>query len=155
MFRLFSYRLVAIAVSQVVGLTSTAAVRADGLVGYRNNTDLVIVVQSATVVNNVITKRGKPQMLYPGEVALDGLSSTGIRRITIYDPKKPNTPLHEEDVILKKDMYFKIETEAATMPVKGPLPPPKFKLTQLMTPTMPANPNAPKPGMPQPKKPGQ
>src|SRR5262249_6938629 len=86
-------------------------------------------------------------------VALDGLSGIGVRRITIYDPKKPSTPLHEEDVILKKDTFLKIETEAVTMPVKGSPPPPKFKFSQILKPTKPATPCAHKPGTTQPKNP--
>jgi hypothetical protein len=131
------------------------------MVGYKNDTNYVIVVQTAVVVNNTVTKKGKPQMLYPGEVALDGQSGTGVRRITIYDPKKydpkkPNTPLHEEDVIIKKDMFFLIKAEKSdNLPVKNPPPPPppKFKLEATALPSMPPNPGATKPGTTQPKKP--
>jgi hypothetical protein len=153
MFQSIHYRGIAIAVSLLSGLATTANARADGLVAFRNDTNHVIVVQSTIVVNNVV-KKGKPQMLYPGEVALDGQPGAGTRHITIYDQKKPSTPLHEADVIVSKDVLFSIQTEAAVMPLKGqPAPPPKFKLAQFNLPTMPTKPGTTNPGMTQPKKP--
>jgi hypothetical protein len=153
MFQSIHYRGIAFAVSVLLGLAATGHARADGLVGFRNDTNHVIVVQSTVVVNNVV-KKGKPQMLYPGEVALDGQVGTGNRHITIYDPKKPNTPLHEADVTVAKDVLFSIQTEVAAMPVKGqPPPPPKFKLVSAILPSLSPKPGTTNPAMPQPKKP--
>jgi hypothetical protein len=134
---------------------------ADGLIGYRNDTNQVIVVQSSIAVGNTV-KKSKPQMLYPGEVALDSLTGAGTRHITIHDPKKPNTPLLEEDVNVKNDTFFSVQAEAATMPIKNPPSPPKFKLVQATIPTIPVKPGMstpmppttpPKPPTTNPKKP--
>ena len=153
MFQSIYYRGIAVAVSLHLGFAVVSTARADGLVAFRNDTTHVIVVQSTIVVNNVV-KKGKPQMLYPGEVALDGQPGTGTRHIGIYDPKKPNTPLHETDVTVSKDVLFSIRTEDAMQPVKGqPPPPPKFKLVSFNLPTMPSKPGTTNPGMTQPKKP--
>ncbi|HLW64423.1 MAG TPA: hypothetical protein VKS79_03825 [Gemmataceae bacterium] len=155
MLRSISYRRIAFVAALLLGLVATGSVRADGMIGYKNDTTYTIVVQSSIVVNNV-ERKGKPQMLYPGEVALDGQVGTGTRRITIYDPKsydpkKANTPLHQEDVILKKDMFFSILAETQNVQVKGPQTPPKFKLEPKILPTMPTKPT--NPGVTQPKKP--
>lgn len=152
MLRSNFYRRFAFAVSLLLGLAATGIARADGLVCFRNDTNHVIVVQSSIVVNNVV-KKGKPQLLYPGEAALDSQTGTGTRHITIYDHKKPNTALHEADVIVSKDVLVSIQTESV-MPVKGqPPPPPKFKLVQAILPTLAPKPGATNPGMTQPKKP--
>jgi hypothetical protein len=154
MLRSILYRRIAFVASLLLGLAAAGSVRGDGMVGYKNNTNYTIVVQSSIVVNNV-EKKGKPQMLYPGEVALDGQIGTGTRRITIYDakydPKKANTPLHQEDVILKKDTFFSILTEMQTVQVKGQQPTPKFRLEQNNLPTMPVKPGTTNPITP--KKP--
>jgi hypothetical protein len=154
MLRSLNYHRIAFAVSLLLSASVAGVARADGLVAFRNDTNHVIVVQSTIVVNNVV-KKGKPQMLYPGEVALDGQPGTGARHITIYDPKKPNTALHEADVTVSKDVLFSIQpAEATVMPAKGqPPPPPKFKLTQYNLPTLPPKPGTTNPGMTQPKKP--
>ena len=153
MFRPFHYYRITFALSLLLGLAAAGSARADGLVGFRNDTNYVIVVQSSIVVNNVV-KKGKPQMLYPGEVALDGQIGTGTRHITIYDPKKPKTPLHETDVTVGKDVLFSIQTEATINNMKGqPPPPPKFKLVSAILPTLPPKPGTTNPGMAQPKKP--
>jgi hypothetical protein len=154
MFRSINYRRFAFAAALILGLAATGNARADGLIAFRNDTTHVIVVQSSIVVNNVV-KKGKPQMLYPGEVALDSQTGTGNRHVTIYDPKKPNTALHEADVTVSKDVLLSIQpAEATVMPVKGqPPPPPKFKLMQFNLPTLPPKPGTTNPGMTQPKKP--
>src|SRR5262245_5554153 len=78
---------------------------AAGIVGYRNDTNQVVVVPTVMTLNNV-TRRGRPQTLFPGEVATDGFMGLGTRRIIIYDPKKPSTPLFKDDIIAKEDVVF-------------------------------------------------
>src|SRR5439155_19035649 len=56
------------------------AADAAGVVGFRNDTNQVISVQTTLELPNGVVKRGKPQMLYPGEVAIDGLIGSGTRR---------------------------------------------------------------------------
>src|SRR5437763_526760 len=96
MFRLFSELRSAslLGMALLFGPLSAADAQAAGGVAYRNDTSQVVVVQSMVMVNGV-ARRGKAQMLSPGEVAVDGLLLVGPRRITVYDPKKPNTPLFQ------------------------------------------------------------
>lgn len=164
MFRLIRNFRIAL----LIGLTpiaagfSATAAQAGGLVGYRNDTSQVVVVQSTVTVNGV-TRRSKPQMLYPGEVAVDGLVVQGSRRITVVDPKKPNTPLFQGDVNCTDDVFYSIQTKAVVMPIKGqPAKPPEVELVKTQAPRMPgpgmggptgpSNPNN-KPGSNPPPKP--
>jgi hypothetical protein len=125
-----------------------AGVRADGLVGYRNDSTQPVIVQSAVVVNNTV-RRSKPQLLYPGEVAVDGLSATGVRRVSLYDPKKPTVVLHQEDFNNAKDSFLSIQIDTTVMVGVKPTAP-KFKLVSVALPTMPG-PGKP-PSLPPAKK---
>jgi hypothetical protein len=161
MFRLIrNFRIaLLIGLTPIVAGVSATAAEAGGLVGYRNDTNQTVVVQSTVTVNGV-TRRSKPQMLYPGEVALDGLVGQGSRRISVTDPKKPNTPLFQDDVVCTDDVFFSIQTKAVVMPIKGqPAKPPEVELIKTQAPKMPArpgmnNPTGPnKPGTNPPSKP--
>src|SRR5258708_3359512 len=89
-----------------------SAADAAGVVGFRNDTNQVVSVQTTLELPNGTTKRGKPQMLYPGEVAIDGLIGTGIRRITVSDPKKPKAAaLYEDKKPLTEDVFFSVQLE--------------------------------------------
>ena len=46
--------------------------------GYKNNTAVPVVIQSAVVVNNQL-RWGKPHTLFPGEVAWDAVTTPGAR----------------------------------------------------------------------------
>jgi hypothetical protein len=152
MLRSIYYLSITLLSSLALVVAGAAQAKADGLVGYRNDTNQVIVVQSSITVNNSV-KKSKPQMLYPGEVALDSLNGPGTRHITIHDPKKPNSPLLDEDVIVKTDMFFSIQVEKSdTVPVKNP-PTTKIKLVQAALPTMPKQPVSPTPMPPNPMMP--
>src|SRR5438045_133033 len=57
--------------------------------GYKNDTQTVIIVQSASAVNNQL-RPGKAHVLYPGEIAWDAVTAPGPRRLSVYDPKQSN-----------------------------------------------------------------
>ena len=126
------------------------------LVGFRNDTNQVISVQTTLELPNGVVKRGKPQMLYPGEVAIDGLIGTGTRRITVSDPKKPNAAaMCDEKKLLSDDTFYSVQLETV-MNVKNA--PPKVKLVAVVLPANVAKPGnrpamPPKPPTGQPKKP--
>src|SRR5437016_4195438 len=65
--------------------------------GYKNETNAVIVVQSATAVNGKIV-RGKPHQLYPGEVAWDTVPQPGVRQVSIFDAKANNRLVAQDTV---------------------------------------------------------
>src|SRR5947208_16118251 len=86
------------------------AADAAGVVGFRNDTNQVVSVQTVLVLPNGMTRSGKPQMLYPGEVAIDGLIGTGTRKITVTDPKKPNAAaLCEAERTVNDDSFFSVQ----------------------------------------------
>jgi len=129
--------------------------KAAGLIAYRNDTNQVVVVQSSVTVNGVVRK-GKAQMLSPGEVAVDGIILVGARRITVYDPKKPNTPLFQDDALIKDDTLLSIQPDTPAKPatpVKNPPPATKVKLVPMKLPTLPSGPSMPGPPAGKPKKP--
>jgi len=132
--------------SALGGLIAVDSASAAGLVGYRNDTNQVIVVQSV-ITSNGTTRMSKQQRLFPGEVALDGLAFTGTRKIVVYDFKKPTVKLFEGSVTNTDDAFYAIQPKAMVVPVKGqPAPPPAVELVKTRA-TMP------KPGKPtQPNK---
>jgi hypothetical protein len=136
------------AISAAVGLLALTAgeAAAAGLVGYRNDTNQAIVVQSS-ITSNGTTRLSKPQTLYPGEVALDGLAFTGSRKIMVFDAKKPNAVLFKGDVSSTDDVFFSIQMKTMTLPIKGqPPPPPEVELVKIRVPNMP------RPGRPMPPR---
>lgn len=142
-------------IAWLIGLTLIAAgvsqgtAEAAGLVGYRNDTNQTIVVQSVVVVNGV-ARRSRPQMLYPGEVALDGIVVQGTRKISVTDAKKPNVVLFQDEVKCTDDVFFSIRIKASTIQIKGQPPPaPEVELVRTRPPSMPSRPSNPNP----PKKP--
>jgi hypothetical protein len=122
--------IVLLGLTAVAGLTGAGNAWAAGLVAYRNDTNQVIVVQS-TITSNGTTRLSKPQTLYPGEVALDGLAFTGTRKIVVYDAKKPTVKLFEGKVTNTDDAFYAIQPKAVFVPVKGqPPPPPAVELVK-------------------------
>src|SRR5262245_32097134 len=108
------------------------AADAAGVVGFRNDTKQVISVQTTLELPNGIVKRGKPRRLYPGEVAIDGLIGTGMRRITVSDPKKPTAAaMFDDKKMLADDTFFSVQLESV-MNVKNA--PPKVKLVPVVLP---------------------
>ncbi len=152
MFRVIrEYRL-----ALTIGLTLIAsgavdsAARAAGLVGYRNDTSKILVVQSVVTMNGA-TRRSRPQMLYPGEVAVDGIVLQGQRKIIIGDPKKPNVVLFQGDVNCVGDVFFSIRVKVATVPIKGqPAKEPELELVKTRPPALRNHPNG---DQSKPKKP--
>jgi len=148
------YILRALPLSVVALLLFAGNGAADGLVGYRNDTNQPIIVQSAVVVNNAM-RRSKPQLIYPGEIAVDGLNATGVRRIALYDPKKPNIAIHQEDVTIGRDVLLSIQIDTTIM-VKDKTQASRYKLVPTALPNLPSRPSMPSqppksPGMPKKK----
>jgi hypothetical protein len=150
------------ATALAIALFSARDVNAAGLIAYRNDTNQVVVVQSSVTINGIVRK-DKPRMLSPGEVAVDGLVFVGTRKITVYDPKKPKTPLFEDDAIIKDDTLLSIQPDMPATPVKKPPPPvTKVRLVASKLPTLPngplmpgtpGSPTSPTPPAGRPKKP--
>lgn len=84
-------RLAAGVLGLLAAVSYAVAAEAAGIT-YRNDIRVPVVVQGASVVNNVV-RRGKPHLLYPGETAFDPIVLPGAKRITIYDPRPPNRVL--------------------------------------------------------------
>jgi len=56
-------------------------------IGFRNDTDIPVVVQGASVVNHRL-RWGKPHLLYPGELCWDCIVQAGKKQIVVCDAKK-------------------------------------------------------------------
>lgn len=125
-----------IAVAAIVLLPSIASA---AWLGYKNETNAIIVVQSATVVNGQVI-RGKPHRLYPGEVAWDTVPQPGVRQVSIYDPKANNRLVAQDNVnCAGTDLFLSVQVEVPPPPHPGqPAQQPRVKL-------VPSKPTTPPP----------
>jgi hypothetical protein len=99
----------------VLGLAPTAVEAAS--LGYRNDLNVPIVIQTVVVVNNQLRK-GKPLILLPGEVSLDPVTPMGARRIIINGARRPNPLLFQDDITVKDDVFYSVQFDAKTGKVK-------------------------------------
>jgi hypothetical protein len=107
--------------------------------GYRNDLKAPVVIQGASIINNVL-RRGKPRVLHPGEVAWDTILTPGNKLITVYDAKQPTRVLYQGTVQFRdEDLFFAVQPDP-----KGP--PPKA----LLVPSRPPKDGPGKPPGPQP-----
>jgi len=115
--------------------------------GYKNDTPAVIVVQSASIVNNQQVRLGKAHILYPGEIAWDAVTAPGLRQISVFDPKQPTRPLHR-DVVNSQALDIFLAVQIVTPP-KGQPQQPQIRFVPAKPPVMPgvnvpgAKPNQP------------
>src|SRR5262249_9743205 len=93
-----------------------AAVEAASL-GYRNDLNVPIVIQTVVVVNNQLRK-GKPLILLPGEVSFDPVTPSGARRIIINAARRPNALLFQDDITVKDDVFYSVQFDNKTGKVK-------------------------------------
>jgi hypothetical protein len=104
--------------------------------GYRNETRATLVVQGATVVNNVI-RRGKPRVVYAGDVCWDQVSP-GSKILTIYDARQPNRILYQAAVnVGNADQFFSIQVDAPTKVMVNDRVPPRVRLVPVPPPAPP------------------
>src|SRR5947209_15463007 len=65
-----------------------------GSMGFRNDTNLTLVVQEIVVINNQ-PKPGKPQKMNNGDVIRDTpVGAAAQRQFLIFDAKNPNQPIY-------------------------------------------------------------
>ena len=94
------------------GLTVEAA-----WLGLRNDLQVPVVVQSSSVLNNNV-RRGKPRLLYPGEVAWDGILQSGVKLIEVYDAKGRQLLYREQIRCAGDDQFYSLRSDrAARKPV--------------------------------------
>lgn len=118
--------------------------------GFKNDTNAVVVIQTATVVNGQI-RRGKPYVLYPGEVAWEPVATPGIRQINVYDPKANNKQVHQDAVNCQKVDIFQSLQLIVPPAVKGrPKPKPVLAFLPARPPVLPPGAGAILPGRGQP-----
>jgi hypothetical protein len=140
-----------LAVLAVVLLGAGQAAAQPTWIGFRNDTDLPVVVQGSSQINNVV-RRGKPHLLYPGEAYMECIIYPGVKQFTIYDRKQPTRVLHQENVrCAGTDLFYAVELDdnpppgtssPPPTPVKGTAPPPpQLKLTPTKPPKPPAMPS--------------
>lgn len=102
-----------------------------GWMGFRNDTNLTLVVQEVVVVNNV-PKPGKPQKMNNGDVIRDTqVGAGGQRQFLIFDSKNPNQPIYtgnfpcpkaNENILyaIKLDPKGAVTIDAQKTPVQPP-----------------------------------
>lgn len=98
----------ALLVLPALGGAQPLIVRAEGI-GFRNDLPVPIVVQGASIVNNML-RRGPPLLIPPGRAAWDINLPPGLRFVTIYDANQPNRILYREPPIPFKgrDLFFSV-----------------------------------------------
>jgi hypothetical protein len=127
--------------------------------GYRNDTQSVVVIQSAIVVNNQV-RWGKPHTLFPGEAAQDAVPAPGMRVIAVFDPKQNNRLIYQETVTIgTADVLLSLRMIPPPAPRGQPQPPPQPRFIAIPLPSVgqkPGSPGAAKPPTPSPapKAPG-
>lgn len=99
--------------------------------GYRNDTKVGVIVQSASVVNNVV-RRGKPHPLPATQEAWDWVAQADTKIvITVYDAKQPARILYQGPVLAGgTDLFFSIQLEPGRVGPRGIMLPPRVKLIQ-------------------------
>jgi hypothetical protein len=122
--------------------------------GYKNNTNAVVVIQTSdlVVVNGQVKpgRVGKAHTLYPGEVAWDPIAAPGPRLISIYDPKQNNKLIFQDRADCNKNDIFLSFQLVTPPPVRGQVQQPQLKLLPIVIPaqapgvlppgSMPSNP---------------
>jgi hypothetical protein len=94
------------------------ASRAAGI-GLRNETNVPILVQGASIVNGMI-RRSQPFGVGSGQIGWDLNLDPGPRQITVYDATRPNRILFQGVVRFQgKDMFFLIRP--SPQPAQFPL----------------------------------
>jgi hypothetical protein len=100
----------------IVSGFAPAAAEAASL-GYRNDLNVPIVIQTVFVVDHQLRK-GKTLLLAPGEVTLDPVTPLGARRIIINGARRPNPLLMQDDINVKDDIFYSVQLDAKTGKVK-------------------------------------
>jgi hypothetical protein len=133
--------------------------------GYRNDTGVPVIIQSAVVVNNQ-ERWGKPHTLFPGEIAWDAVPAPGARIVGVFDPKQNNRLAYRDGLVVgTADIFLSLQmVPSPQLPGRPPqAPQPRFIVTKPPTtppggptinPTTPRAPQTPaSPGNPSPQKP--
>ncbi len=106
------FRILALPVFFLLAGGEVQAARA-GSLGYRNDTDIPIIVQCFSIVNNRVVQ-GRPHTLQPGETAWDVRVIAGNKRILVADAKQPTRLLARENLIfMGQDQFFSIQDDSA------------------------------------------
>jgi hypothetical protein len=114
----------------VCGLTPAWAA-AGGTIGYRNDTNLVILVQGSSVDPKGNINRGPPHQINPRETASDQIAVNGTKTITVYDPKVPGRVYYSGQInFLGKDQLYSIQLD----PVMAAGGVPRVKLVPIALP---------------------
>lgn len=80
-----------VAVKILLGLFSVvlcAGPLAASGIGFKNETNMPVIVQGASVVKGMLT-RGKPLLILPQRIGWDANVPLGTREVTIYHPNRP------------------------------------------------------------------
>jgi hypothetical protein len=104
-------RLILSAVTALIGLCAPEQAEA-AVLGFRNDTNLAVVVQVTSLVNNV-PRRGRAQILLPGKFYVEPTVAAN-KQILIADAKQPTTRILFNGAIAPAagDQLFSIQVDA-------------------------------------------
>ena len=105
--------------------------------GYKNDTQAAIVVQTSVVVNDKVV-RGKEHKLYPGEIAWDNIPVAGPRQISVMDPKANNKLTGQETInVANQDIFLSVQWQAQPQQPGKAVIPPALRLIPVKLPVPP------------------
>ena len=107
-----------------------------GWLGFRNDSNQVLLVQTGVVVDNR-PSWNKPQKLYPGEVAWESIAGKKELICQVALASQPDKPILQQAISFEgKDLFFSVQVEQPPPKKKGEAPPPpKVKLVAATPPT--------------------
>jgi hypothetical protein len=120
-----------VALALVVLPLQAGSAQAAGI-GFKNDLKIPIIVQGASLENNVI-RRGQPLLIYPGKTVWDLNLKPGKRFITIYDGRQPTRIIYQSPPtgpipFQDEDLLFSIRplptNPFRVVPVQIPVPAP-------------------------------
>lgn len=128
----------------VLGLLSLCpGIAQAGWVGFRNETNVPVVVQITHVVRPR-EQHGKPHLIQPGNVTWEAVMQPGAKRITVYNANQPRQVLYQGPLLYAgNDLFFAVQLEAPTPGMPVPLLP-KLTVQPAKAPTLPGQ--TPPPG---------
>ena len=149
--RLDAIRGILLAALPLLALTAFPATAGAGpLIGFRNDTNVTVIVQGMSVINGQL-RLGKRLTLQPGAVAWDTIAAPGNKLITVVDDKQPTRTLLKDTIqVGAQNLFFSIApAPAKKKPAAGDKKaqnPPRLELTPTALPTtLPMTPKAPMP----------
>jgi hypothetical protein len=118
MGKAFSFPILSSVGVAVLCLLGSRSAGADGgWMGFRNDTNIPIIIQGVSIINRV-PRQGPRHVLQPGQECWDVMIAKGNKLILIADAKQPTRILLQETVnYAGADLFFSVQPDAAVIPL--------------------------------------